>query len=462
MRRKISKLDILSLAVGAIIGWGAFVLPGDLFIKEAGFINSSIGLLIGAVVMIIIEKNYGIMIKKCPVSGGEFAYTYKFFGRKNAFLSGWFLILAYLSIVPLNATALTLVFNSLSTGILKKGYLYSIAGEKIFLLEILISSSALILFAFFNIKGIKWASKIQIIMVLILVGIIFFMGGFVIFSKNIDKSNLYFQFKLESIKFKNILRILIISPWAYIGFDTIPQLAEEIDFPESQASKLAILSIIIGFIIYLIVNMLTAINFTTEVLNKNNIDWATGLSIEILFGKIGIYLLGIALLMAIIAGINGFYIATSRLIFSMARGKALPKYFEVLDPETNNPRNAIIFILLISLITPWFGRKVLIWIVDMSSVGAALGYFYTCLAVLKEGKSKNKIKYKIYGGLGSLFSLGFILCLLVPIFPGSLQIPSYIVLILWILLGSTFYAKISEKYNRIPAHKLDSLILKTK
>ncbi len=33
LKKDINKLDILSLAIGAIIGWGAFVLPGDLFLK---------------------------------------------------------------------------------------------------------------------------------------------------------------------------------------------------------------------------------------------------------------------------------------------------------------------------------------------------------------------------------------------------------------------------------------------
>lgn len=32
--QSISKLEIISLSVGAIIGWGAFILPGEFFIKK--------------------------------------------------------------------------------------------------------------------------------------------------------------------------------------------------------------------------------------------------------------------------------------------------------------------------------------------------------------------------------------------------------------------------------------------
>ena len=68
MKKKLEKnmgmLDVLSLAIGAIIGWGAFVLPGDLFIKETGVVNTFIGMSLGAMIMIIIEKNYGNKIAK--------------------------------------------------------------------------------------------------------------------------------------------------------------------------------------------------------------------------------------------------------------------------------------------------------------------------------------------------------------------------------------------------------------
>ena len=458
--KKINKIDILSLAIGAIIGWGAFILPGTLFIKEAGFLNSSIGLFLGALVMIIIEKNYGYMIKRYPVSGGEFAYTYKFFGRKHAFTAGWFLILAYLSIVPLNATALALIIKTLFPEITQIGLLYEVAGYPIYISEILLSSFALIIFAYFNIKGIKWSSHLQMIMVLILVGIVFYMGGYVLYSKIIDKKLLLTQITYSNISVKNILKILVIAPWAYLGFDTIPQLAEEMSFPEEQASFLAIISILMGCIIYILLNLLTAINFTTEILNNKNILWATGQSVEIIFGKIGIYILGIALLMAIIAGINGFYIATSKLIYSMARGKALPSWFEVIDFKSQAPKNAIIFIMILSLITPWFGRKVLIWIVDMSSIGAAIGYLYTCIAVYNE--NKKKLKYRIYGLIGLIFSFSFIIFLLVPYFPGALTKPSYILLMFWGGLGIIFYNIIKRKYLRISKKDLDLFILKKK
>ena len=61
LKKEINKMDILSLAIGTIIGWGAFVLPGDLFLKT-GILNSTIAIVAGALIMVGIEKNYGYFI----------------------------------------------------------------------------------------------------------------------------------------------------------------------------------------------------------------------------------------------------------------------------------------------------------------------------------------------------------------------------------------------------------------
>lgn len=47
---------------------GAFILPGD-WIKQSGPIASSIGIVIGALLMILIAVSYGALVEKFPVSG---------------------------------------------------------------------------------------------------------------------------------------------------------------------------------------------------------------------------------------------------------------------------------------------------------------------------------------------------------------------------------------------------------
>ena len=217
LKKDINKLDILSLAIGAIIGWGAFVLPGDLFLK-AGILNSSIAIITGALIMVGIEKNYGYLLHKFPVAGGEYAFTYDAFGWKHALACGWFLALAYISIVPLNATALALVAKFTMPGILEVGHLYSIAGSDIYLGEVSIAVSALCLFAYLNIKGVKLASQLQKIMVLLLVGIVFLFLSLVIAKVGITNPNTMSFLGSEGISFPKILKILSIKLMTILNY----------------------------------------------------------------------------------------------------------------------------------------------------------------------------------------------------------------------------------------------------
>ena len=121
LEKKLSPVNVWSLALGCIIGWGAFVMPGNTFLGKAGPLGTAIAMAIAAVIMCIIANNYHFMINKYPVAGGEFTYTNMAFGERHAFICSWFLGLSYLAIVPLNATALALIGRNLMKNVFSGG-----------------------------------------------------------------------------------------------------------------------------------------------------------------------------------------------------------------------------------------------------------------------------------------------------------------------------------------------------
>ena len=122
---------------------------------------------------------------------------------------------------------------------------------------------------------------------------------------------------------------------------------------------------------------------------------------------------------AVLTGIMGFYMASSRLMLSMAREKYLPSMFAKIDRKSKVPKNAMIFCLIISLSGPILGREALGWFVDMSSIGASIGFGFTCLACIKTIKvCKDGSPFlKCMAYLGAGFSIIFVILQLVPI-PG--------------------------------------------
>nr|WP_289037973.1 amino acid permease [uncultured Allobacillus sp.] len=110
-------------------------------------------------------------------------------------------------------------------------------------------------------------------------------------------------------------------------------------------------------------------------------------------GIVGPSILVIALTMGIFTGLNGFTISPSRLLFAMSRAKIIPSQFSKLHPKYNTPHFSIIFTVVIAMIAPWFGREALLWVVDMSSIGVTIAYFYTCYTAFYLYKWSDKNDY---------------------------------------------------------------------
>ena len=243
-----------------------------------------------------------------------------------------------------------------------------------------------------------------------------------------------------------------------MGFDTIPQAAEEFKFSPKKTKTLMILSIVFGAAVYVLLNTVTAATIPEGYATwAEYIDDMPNLSGLIslptfhagyqLLGTAGVVFLGIAVLGAILSGIIGFYMATSRLLYSMSKENVIPSWFGELHAKYKTPANAITFVLIIALIAPFFGRTALGWIVDMSSIGAAIGYCYTSLAAYKFAKKENNKGIMVTGIIGGIMALAFMVLLLVPIpmFNCSLGKESYICLIAWIVIGGIFYFSSKKK-----------------
>lgn len=455
LQRKLTPLNVWALALGCIIGWGAFIMPGEIFLVKAGPLGTALAMSAAAIILIIISVNYCYMIKKYPVAGGEFIYVNAALGRKNAFICSWFLALCYLSIVPLNATALALIFRTVwhDVSVFQFGFHYQIAGYDVYMGEVLLALTALVIFACLSIRGVSLTGKFQTFLVTVLVGGIAVISVAALLNPQFSWANFSpgFPSNVDN-HFVAVLSVLAISPWAFVGFDTIPQAAEEFNFSPSRSLFIMVVAILFGAFAYVTLNAITIAILPPEFGSwfeyikasktvSGLMTLPTFYSTYLLLGTGGLIVLSASVIAAILSGLLGFYMATSRLLYAMSRDKVLPEVFGKLHDKYKTPRNAILFILAVSIIAPFMGRTALSWIVDMSSLGAAVGYGYTSFVAYKYAKAEGDTTIKITGVLGFAFSVLFALLLLVPV--PSLNIAlgkeSYFFLLLWTIMGYFFY-----------------------
>ena len=470
LQKQLSPTHVWAIAFGCIIGWGAFINPGKKFLPNSGVYGTAIAMILGALVMFIIAYAYAYMVPKNPKAGGEFNYTKKCFGRAPAYLCGWFLVAAYLTNVPMNSTAIGLIVDGLDGGadILKWGFHYSIAGFDVWAGEVFFASLILILFGWLNIMGVKKAGFIQTVLTTMLAVSVFTLTIAAIISSKAQWSNIQMPWGFDRAAaleagaagdglkefakagpmgiLSAIMATFAIAPWAFVGFETIPQVAEEFKFSHKKVMLIMGIAIIFGTFVYVANNTVAAIavaNWPDRVMNG---EWVLLVGAEELLGVFGKVLLGIAVSSAVLSGIMGFYLASSRLMYAMARDGYLPKVFSKISNKYGTPVNAMIFCVIISLSGPILGREALGWFVDMSAIGASIGFFFTCASTIVTMNRDNdgRFRYKCLAALGCLLSFAFIELQLVPI-EGLKGVhfcwQSYLMFAIWCFIGFCFFIR---------------------
>ena len=456
LQRYLSPLGVWALAFGCSVGWGAFVMPGTTFLPIAGPVGTTIGLVIGGVIMLIIGVNYHYMINQYPDAGGAYTYTKKALGYDHGFLCAWFLMLVYVAILWANATALPLIMRNLLGSAFQFGPDYELAGFHIYMGEVALAITSIVLFGLVCLRN-NLAKWVQIVMALVLLGgiIVCFAGTWA--GHQGGMSTLKPSYAPGTVPAGGIMNIIFLAPWAFVGFESISHSASEFSFSHKKSGLIMIIAVIAASAAYIMLSLNAVAMLPPEygswpeyLADLGNAEGIKALptfyATETAMGSSGAVLLGITAMGGIITGLIGNYIAASRLIWSMAEDGLFPR--KLADISRNSiPRNAIFSIMLVSVIIPFFGRTATSWIIDVTTVGAAIAYAYTSAATLKTARQNGEKKAIYFGAAGIAVSALIILYFLVPnmLEVSTLSTESYLILAAWSIVGFAVFRSIFKR-----------------
>lgn len=462
LKKYLSPPGVWALSFGCSVGWGAFVMPSTTFLPIAGPLGTAIGIAVGAIIMLIIGRNYCYLMKRYPDAGGAFAYTKKILGYDHGFLSAWFLILTYIVIVWANLTALALIGRNLFGEMFQFGFHYQLAGYDIYFGEILTAIGVLFLCGVICLFRKRLAVGVQILMALILIGgIIFcFVAAAVKNGGGLSLCQPAFSTASKSGSMMQIVSIIALTPWAYVGFESVSHSSEEFRFKKNKTFIIIIVSVFTAGLAYILLTLLAV-----SALPAGYSDWPsyiaalgelsgaealpTFYAVSSAMGTLGVVILGVTVLGGIITGIIGNTVAASRVLYAVAKDDILPKWFAKTNKE-GNPVNAVLFIMLISAAIPFFGRTAISWIVDVTTVGGTIIYCYTSAAALKEAHAEKNTKMVVTGAAGVLISIVFALYFLIPNISSvnTLSTESYLILTIWSIIGLVLFRNAFGKDTR--------------
>lgn len=459
LNRSLNFKDVLILAFSTMIGWGWVSLTGNWSV-QGGVLGASFAFALGAVLCVFVGLTYCELTPMLPYAGGELVFSYKAMGYHASWFTGWMITFAYVGVAAWEGPALATAIDYL-VPIPKYGYLYTIAGFDVYFTWLFIPAIIGAILVFMNFRGISVSAKFQAIVTIILA-----MGGIGFAIVSAIKGDFVNAQPLITDS-KGIFSVVLAVPAMFVGFDVIPQAAEEMSLPIKKIPKAIIAAICLAAAWYIIMIVSASFSAPVSVLSQggltvvNAINFATNSTIA---GKLII----VTAIMGILTSWNGFIIGATRVLFSMGRARMLPQIFGTLHSKYKTPYFATIFIGLITILTPLFGKNSLGWFVDASSFGTVIAYLMVAISfvVLRIKEPKLTRPFVVKGGLLvgciTIFIATLFVVLYLPIGPSSLKRVEWFIVSTWLGVGLIFYVISLKNKSKNKSKREEALYGKNK
>tara|TARA_B110000971_G_scaffold215658_1_gene249492 strand:+ start:2078 stop:3490 length:1413 start_codon:yes stop_codon:yes gene_type:complete len=427
--------EVIALAFGAMIGWSWVLLTG-VWLTAAGTIGTLIAFCVGGLAVTLIGLTYSELASAMPKAGGEHIYTERALGSRWSFVCTWALLFSYVNVCMFEAVALPSAVEYLFPDI-RLGTLWNVLGSDVDLGFILIGIGATALVTWVNYLGIRTAAILQAVVTgLIVITGVLLISGAIAFG---EASNAQ---PWIATPVSGILIVLIMVPSMLIGFDVIPQSAEEIDLPPNKIGRLLIFSVACAVAWYIAIAMAVGFGLNADALATTKMataDAASALWSSSWAGSL-LVLGGIG---GILTSWNAFIIGASRVLFALAESGHVPKVFAKLHPKYKTPYVGILAIGALTMVAPLFGRTILVWLVNSGSFAVTVAFVFVALSflVLRKTEPDMPRPFKVshpnlvgYGGV--IMSLG----LLSAFFPWSASAlawpEEWMTILVWSVIGA--------------------------
>jgi APA family basic amino acid/polyamine antiporter len=330
--------------IGMILGAGIYVLIGE----AAGIAGNTlwVSFVIGAVAATFTGLSYAELSSMFPKSAAEFIYVRKAFNNEFlAFLVGWLLI--FTSIV--SASTLSLGFGS---------YFAGLFGSGIALSAVLL----IIMLSFVIFYGIRESSWMNILFTMIEAGglLLIIYIGFT-FPRN-DPVN-YFESPFGIFGIVTAVPLIF---FAYVGFDNIVNIAEEIKNPTKVLPKAILLSIMITAVVYFLVSLAAIRVLDWQELGESVAPLAAVAGKAL--GSVGYSLLSAIALFSITNTVLISLVTGSRIIYGMAAQGSLPSLLSNIHFKTRTPWVATLVVMVAAVTFVFTGDMVTIANITVLSI----------------------------------------------------------------------------------------------
>lgn len=362
LKKELSFIGVFSLAAGAMISSGIFILPGIAFASAGPAVVLSYflaGVLALTGVLNVVELSTAM-----PKAGGDYYYVNRSMGPMLGTMSGvmsWF--------------ALSLKTAFAIYGIAE--LLRLITGFDATMLGVIVCA----VFVTINILGVKEAVRLEIVLVLgllVLIVLYFFLG-----ISHVEVS------RFDPFVPNGMGSVLLTTGFVFVSFGgllKISSVAEEVVNPQRNIPLGMIVAVVVITILYVLLLVVTVGLLPAEQLKTSLTPVAD--AARIFAGDIGFYAISVAAMLAFITTANAGIMAASRYPIALSRDNLLPEFLCVINKKFDTPVRSVILTGVFIAISLFLPLEVL---VKAASTVVLTSYILAnvALIILRESKLQN-------------------------------------------------------------------------
>lgn len=387
LSRHIGLFHLTMYGVGLILGAGIYVLIGE----AAGLAGNAlwISFILGSAVAAFAGLSYSELSALFPKAAAEYIFVKEGFQNNFVgFIIGWLTILTSIIV----AATVALGFG---------GYMKELTN-----IPILISALAILgvlsVVNFIGIKESAWANTIFAVITISGLGIIIFVGFFSQVESEID----YFE---NPLGINGIILAFVLVFFAFIGFEDMANVAEEVRRPQKTIPRGIMLAVLITAIIYILVSLASIRVLGWEQLAESSAPLA--MVAEEKLGTQGHFILSIIALFATASTILITLVAGARIFYGMARDGSLPSKLGLIHSKTKTPWLAVILIFVTATGFSFIGDIVFVANIVVFAVVVTFAMINLAVIILRYTRPELERPYRVPINVGKfpilpLFGLG--------------------------------------------------------
>ncbi len=308
--KKLSLIEVISMAVGTMIGASIFSIFG-LGARIAGN-DLPEAFILSGIYALIVAYSYAILGGKIISNAGPIAFILK--GLGDSILTGALSILMWLTYV----VSISLFVKGFAGYLLPFIHVESTAFA-IGIVEVIIIA----FFTALNFFGSKAVGKAEfyIVLVKLTILLVFILGGFMTINWGMAKPS------FDTAHTSGLINASIIFFLSYMGFGLITNASENIRNPKKNVPLAIFISILFVMLFYILISLVTIGNLPLSQIIKAQ-ENALAIAAKPFLGDFGFVLITIGALFSISSALNATIFGGANIAYSLAKDGELPEVFE--------------------------------------------------------------------------------------------------------------------------------------